>query len=298
MRQQLRLRVLLPLAVLGLLGAGFGAYAFGQAPEPEAGAVPPTTTAPAGASGSSGTVAPAAWAKAANAVCRKAEKAYAEVVRPTRVAQFEPFLAKVVEVSQWADPALAELGRPRGGGGAAKALAQNSAERARLAGRALAAVQTGDGAKFRRSLARLATADEERAALMRRLGAMTCAEAARIPAAPARPAAGDSPAKASEAAVRRELLEHPAVVVVFHTPRAGLDGTTVLEARSAALEVGAGFLAVDAGEEKEVSKLAEAYEVTEAPAVLVLVPGPSVAARFDRFADRETIAQAVQNAVR
>lgn len=297
MRQQLRLRVLLPLGILGLLGAGFGAYAFGQAPEPAASTLPPTTTAAApGASRSA--VPPAAWAQAANILCRKVEKAYADVPRPTRVAQFEPFLAKAVEVSEWAGPALAELGRPKGSGGAVKALAKNSAARSRLAGRALAALRSGDGATFRRSLARLARLEDEWADLMYRLGAMTCVEASRIPPAPASGSGTGAPAKASQAALKRELLEHAAVVVVFYTPEAGLDGATVLEARSAALEVDAGFLAVDAGKEKQVSKLAQAYEVTEAPAVLVFVPGPKVAARFDRFADRETIAQAVQNAAR
>jgi hypothetical protein len=46
MRQQLRLRVLLPVAVLGLLGVGYGAFAYGQGPDvPESIPVPaPTTT--------------------------------------------------------------------------------------------------------------------------------------------------------------------------------------------------------------------------------------------------------------
>jgi hypothetical protein len=50
----------------------------------------------------------------------------------------------------------------------------------------------------------------------------------------------------------------------------------------------------------EVSKLAERYDVSEAPAILVFVrgPAPRLAARFDRFADRQTVAQAVENALR
>jgi hypothetical protein len=50
----------------------------------------------------------------------------------------------------------------------------------------------------------------------------------------------------------------------------------------------------------QVSELAARYDVLEAPAVLVFVRGrsPKLAARFDRFADRETIAQAVDNALR
>jgi hypothetical protein len=44
-RQQLRLRVLAPVAILGLLGVGYGAFAYGtpEAPPP----LPPATTQPA-----------------------------------------------------------------------------------------------------------------------------------------------------------------------------------------------------------------------------------------------------------
>ena len=46
MRQQLRLRVLVPVAVLGLLGAGFGAFAMGGPAAPESIPIPrPTSSA-------------------------------------------------------------------------------------------------------------------------------------------------------------------------------------------------------------------------------------------------------------
>jgi hypothetical protein len=46
MRQQLRLRVLVPVAVLGLLGAGFGAFAMGGPATPESIPIPrPTSSA-------------------------------------------------------------------------------------------------------------------------------------------------------------------------------------------------------------------------------------------------------------
>lgn len=44
MRQQLRLRVLLPVAVLGLLGVGYGAFAYGQGPEVPESIPPPAAT--------------------------------------------------------------------------------------------------------------------------------------------------------------------------------------------------------------------------------------------------------------
>jgi thiol:disulfide interchange protein len=47
MRQQLRLRVLVPVAVLGLLGAGFGAFAMGGPEAPESIPVPRATSSAA-----------------------------------------------------------------------------------------------------------------------------------------------------------------------------------------------------------------------------------------------------------
>jgi hypothetical protein len=70
MRQQLRLRVLLPVAVLALLGAGVGAYASGGggggSDDPEFVVTHKAKPKPVS------TLGPAAWAKQADAVCREA----------------------------------------------------------------------------------------------------------------------------------------------------------------------------------------------------------------------------------
>jgi hypothetical protein len=55
MRQQLRLRVLLPVAVLGLLGAGFGAFAMGGPAAPESIPVPRPTSSAAADTGATDT---------------------------------------------------------------------------------------------------------------------------------------------------------------------------------------------------------------------------------------------------
>ena len=55
MRQQLRLRVLLPVAVLGLLGAGFGAFAMGSPAAPESIPVPRPTSSAAADTGAADT---------------------------------------------------------------------------------------------------------------------------------------------------------------------------------------------------------------------------------------------------
>ena len=47
-----------------------------------------------------------------------------------------------------------------------------------------------------------------------------------------------------------------------------------------------------------VTKLYEKYGAKDAPAVLVFVRGPKLVAFFNGFADRETVAQAVANALR
>ncbi len=172
MRQQLRLRVLLPVAVLGLLGAGFGAYAMGQPASPASTALPPTT------SGATDTA-------------------------PTT----------------------------------------------------------------------------------------TESEPTPPPTKPKPPAKKRSP-------LARELADHRAVVVVFHTPDADLDRASVREARAGAAAVGAGFLAVDVTREGAVASLATRFEVLEAPTVLVVVRGLEARARFDGYVDRETVAQAVTNVLK
>jgi hypothetical protein len=87
MRQQLRLRVLLPVAVLGLLGAGFGAYATGRPATPEALPLPPT--------GSSATDTGAAETGAAETVPTTTEAAPpAPAPEPQPKTQLEQALAK------------------------------------------------------------------------------------------------------------------------------------------------------------------------------------------------------------
>lgn len=176
MRQQLRLRVLLPVAVLGLLGVGYGAFAYGQGPDvPESIAVPaPTTT----------------------------EAAPKPKPKPKATAK---------------------------------------------------------------------------------------------PKAKPKPAA--KPAlNPTLAALQRELGEKGVAVVVFYNPEDDRDSLAVLEARAGADAADAGFVAVNVTEEKAVRRLAAAFEVLRAPAVVVVVPPRRVTARFLEYVDRATVEQAVENA--
>jgi hypothetical protein len=179
MRQQLRLRVILPVAVLALLGAGYGAFAYGQ--PPEASPLPPPT--------------------------RTAEAATPPAPKPKKQPTKKPAVQK---------------------------------------------------------------------------------QTAKKPVVK----------KPTGSPLERQLRSHRAVVVVFHTPAGNVDSQAVREARAAALEMNAGFLAVNAMQNGSVSALASRYDVYRAPTVVVFTRGPRIATRFDGYADRETIAQAVANARR
>jgi hypothetical protein len=98
-------------------------------------------------------------------------------------------------------------------------------------------------------------------------------------------------------ALERALRRDRAVVVVFYTPGSAVDSAAIREARAGALALDAGFLSVNVKRNRQVEKLAAEYGVLHAPGVLVVVRGPKVASQFG-YADRETVAQAVANALR
>jgi hypothetical protein len=185
MRQQLRLRVLVPVAVLGLLGAGFGAFAMGGPAAPESIPVHPTSS---------------------SAVDTGAT-----------------------------DTGMTETTPP----------------------------------------------------------ASTTTEAAPAPTAQPKPKP-----KPKESPLEEELADDRIVVVVFHNPSSDLDAAAIREARAGADAAGAGYLAVDVTDDGAVADLAVEYEVIESPTVLVVVRSGEARSRFDGIVDRETVAQAVTNALK
>ena len=190
MRQQLRLRVLVPVAVLGLLGAGFGAFAMGGPAAPESIPVThPTSTA---------------------AVDTGATDTGAVDTAPTTTTA-PPLPAPTTTV-------------------------------------------------------------------------------AAPPPAPPKPQ--------QKTALQQELAEHRVVVVVFHTPGSDLDGESLREARAGAAAANAGFVAVDVTKENAVATIAAEYEVLGSPTVLVVVKSGEARSRFEGYVDRQTVAQAVTNALK
>lgn len=117
---------------------------------------------------------------------------------------------------------------------------------------------------------------------------------------PPAPKAADKGAKAKKPAktrLERKLAKNPVVVVVLYSPDSAVDAMATREARAGALDAGVGFLAVDVTNAKAVAALATNFDVREAPALLVFQRGLKIATKIAGFADRETVAQAAENAL-
>jgi hypothetical protein len=296
MRQQLRPRVILPVAVLALLGAGVGAYATGGG---------------GGDGGSSEFVVthkakpkppelvPAAvWTRKANAICSDASRHY-RALTPRTVVEFEPMLVKALAYSAEADEKLAALGLPKGRQASAREFLQVSQGGTATVRKLLDALRRGDGKAFRAALRKLDGLSSRFDRLARQLDARVCATEGQNTGFEATlQENGRAMLRQPARALNLLLVRYRAVVVVFYSPSSRVDGAAVYEARAAALSLDVGFLPVNAKRNGSVAKLAEKYGVHASPAVLVLTKGPKVVAHFDGFADRETVAQAVSNALR
>jgi len=97
------------------------------------------------------------------------------------------------------------------------------------------------------------------------------------------------------AAIRRALAADQVVVVALYDPRAKIDGTALAEAKAGAKLAGSSFVPIDV-RGRGVDSLNAKYGAVHDPAVLVLRPPDSLVVRIDGFADRDTVAQAADNA--
>ena len=106
------------------------------------------------------------------------------------------------------------------------------------------------------------------------------------------------------AALAHALASHAVVVVSLYAPRSSVDAMATDEAKHGAALAGAGFVAFNVADEKIVSPLTSlltgaqtaADRVLDGPAVLVFQRPRTLFVRFNGFADRDTVAQAVANA--
>ena len=310
MRQQLRLRVLVPVAVLGLLGAGFGAFAMGGPAAPESIPVKPTSsgamdtgavdtgatdTGPAPAPTpppppTAKEVDPSTWAQQANALCAQAREDIDNLGTFESPSEAKEWFTAAVEILGKFKTDFVTLGWPRAQQLDAAEVQAIWAEGVMWVEEVRAALAAGDTEKLIQ-LTKEKPADLEATkdfnAKLRELGADECAKGSPTDSSPIR----------ASAALQWQLLRYRAVVVVFYLPESDLDGAALREARAAAMNTNAGFVAVDATNERQVTAIAIGYEVKSSPTVLVVTRGPKLRSEFNGIVDRKTVAQAVTNAL-
>jgi hypothetical protein len=120
----------------------------------------------------------------------------------------------------------------------------------------------------------------------------TPVKAATTPKKPAAPAVSS----ALPLPLAQALASNSTVVAVVFNPQSEVDGIAVAEARAGAALAGAGFVALSVLSQRDVGKLTEQLGLLPDPAVLVFKRPSHPAARIDGFSDKETVAQAAQNA--
>ena len=126
------------------------------------------------------------------------------------------------------------------------------------------------------------------------------AQAVAAPKPKTKPAPQPAPlvtVKGLPAVVVRALERHPVVVVALYDPQARVDGISLGEANAGALAAGAGFVPLDVLDSAQAGPLMKQLGVLPDPAVLVYRRPGDLVARFDGFADRDTVAQAATNAM-
>ena len=92
------------------------------------------------------------------------------------------------------------------------------------------------------------------------------------------------------------LARQPVVVVSLYNPYSQVDGISFAEARAGAQLAGAGFVPLNVLSQAQVGKLTEQLGLLPNPGVLVYVRPYTLVAKISGFADKETVAQATQNA--
>jgi len=286
MKARLRPRVLLPTALVALAGAGVGAYAFGGSP-PLAGDDPlPSATATGGANGTLTKNAPAAsvsattWAKQANALCRTALKEAGSLDEPTTPDELQANVVATVARGAKLLTDLTALPRPAAQGRDVGRLLAVAGKTTKALGRAQQALAGGDTEAFARAMDKTLALDNEFDALAVRVGAPTCAKDSTKP----------------PTALEEALLKDRIVVVALYSSDSMVDRLAIEEARAGAVDAKVGFVAVEVDAAKDVSLLARAYSVTNAPAVLVMRRWVGAVVTFPRYVDRQTVAQAAANA--
>jgi hypothetical protein len=94
------------------------------------------------------------------------------------------------------------------------------------------------------------------------------------------------------------LGRHQTVVVALYNPYSEVDGISFAEARAGAKIAGVGFVPLNVLSEAHVGNLTQTLGLLPDPGVLVYIRPGTLVAKIGGFADKETVAQAAQNAAR
>lgn len=117
--------------------------------------------------------------------------------------------------------------------------------------------------------------------------------------APAKPSVVVAALKAGlPTPIARALGQHQVVVVGLYNPYSRVDGISFAEARAGAQLAGAGFVPLNVLSKAQVGKLTELLGLLPNPGLLVYVRPGTLAIKISGFVDKESVAQAAQNAAR
>ena len=130
-------------------------------------------------------------------------------------------------------------------------------------------------------------------------------KAKATPTVPAAPKAAVQPSAVIAAlaaglpnVIATALGQHRTVVVSLYNPYSEVDGIAFAEARAGAKSAGVGFVPLNVLSEAQVGKLTQMLGLLPDPGLLVYIRPGTLVARISGFADKETVAQAAQNAAR
>ena len=126
-------------------------------------------------------------------------------------------------------------------------------------------------------------------------------KAAAAPVAPPKPVIDSAAVQAAlkaglPAPVAEALGRSDTVVVSLYDPYSQVDGIAFAEARAGAALAGAGFVPLNVLSQAQVGKLTAQLGLLPDPGLLVYVRPARLAVKISGFADKETVAQAAQNA--
>ena len=123
------------------------------------------------------------------------------------------------------------------------------------------------------------------------------AAAPKVKPAP-RPPAAETAALAAglPAPIAYALGQHPVVVVSLYNPYSEVDGIAFAEARAGAQLARAGFVPLNVLSAAQVQKLTEQLGLLPDPGLLIYTRPAALVGRLTGFVDKDTVAQAAQNA--